>query len=71
MFEWYMDLDWRIRLTLALLVLGVATLPFLLSDPGAGGFRGMRGMGYVYAVGAVMLFFAFPSRGERNKWGDW
>jgi len=60
----YTELDWRIRMTLTLIVLGFATFLWAAEIP-------TRAIFGLYALGFVMLMFAFPSRGEKNPWGDW
>ncbi len=61
LFEWYFGLRPLVRLLVALVPLGLAT---------AMAFAG-RVWPWGFAVGGVMLACSLPTRGEKNKWGDW
>ena len=54
--EWWMDLAWWIRGTLALILLGISTVLYLNGTLWPWG----------WGVGGIMLAFSIPSREEQN-----
>jgi len=59
-FEWWSELDWKLRVGVALALLLVSTLLWL-----AGRF-----WPWGWAVGVVLLLFSFPSSAERKGYHD-
>ncbi len=62
MFDWYFGYPPLARLLIALIPLGLAAGAF---------FLGRVFWPWAWGIGIVMLCCAFPTDGERNKWGDW
>lgn len=61
MIEWWVGLPWQFRVGVALLFLLASTVLWFAAD---------RFWPYGWAVGAVLLMFAFPSRLERKGYRD-
>lgn len=60
MFDWYFGFPPLMRFLIALVPLAISTL-MLLSG---------RFWPWGWVVGVVMLLGAFPTRGEKSKWGE-
>ena len=61
-FLWWGGLDWRLRMTIALLVIGFSTVLLIAGIP-------WGGVGLV--IGTIMLLFSFPNKAEKKGYQDY
>ncbi|MFA6045729.1 MAG: hypothetical protein WC718_12165 [Phycisphaerales bacterium] len=62
LFDWYFDFPPLTRFLIALIPLAISTVLFFFA-------RVLWPWGWV--AGGIMLCCSLPTRGEKNKWGDW